>query len=208
MGAVTPIRAGVVTTWNTRCGIAEYSRYLLGATRDPGISWTILAAEERTTVRSDEPQVVRCWRSWVGDDLTRLLEEVDRLDLDLVHFQYEANLLPIEALASAVAALKRRGRQVWITFHSTAHKTLNEVRADLVRADRIMVHSRIDVERLASDGIIENVVQITHGIFESLDVGRERVRQELGLSSGPVVATCGFMMPHKGMLQLIEAVSI
>ena len=49
-----------ISTWNTRCGIAEYTRYLasnLG--RDVEIS---VFADEAEPVREDERNVVRCWK--------------------------------------------------------------------------------------------------------------------------------------------------
>src|SRR5262249_12853609 len=59
-------RLGFVTTWNTRCGIAEYSRYL--ATSLPsGQSFAVFANRPwEPLVRPDEAYVTRCWEPYTG----------------------------------------------------------------------------------------------------------------------------------------------
>src|SRR5205085_8044427 len=60
------IPIGFVTTWNTRCGIAEYTRYLATSldARHPIAIFANSTAEQ--LVRTDEAFVSRCWEPWSG----------------------------------------------------------------------------------------------------------------------------------------------
>src|SRR5438309_11942930 len=64
---------GFVTTWNVKCGIAEYTRYL--ATSLPsGHGIAVFANRSLETVRADEDFVLRCWDT---QHAARPQEEVD-----------------------------------------------------------------------------------------------------------------------------------
>ena len=63
---------GFVSTWNARCGIAEYTRYL--ATNLPaGHRIAIFANRALETVRGDEEFVIRSWDTQHAVRLTTLL---------------------------------------------------------------------------------------------------------------------------------------
>ena len=56
----TPGHIGFITTWNARCGIAEY--YTLPDTNlSPERKFSVFANRISDAVREDEPNVSRCW---------------------------------------------------------------------------------------------------------------------------------------------------
>ena len=63
-----------------------------------------------------------------------------------------------------------------------------------------MVHSNTDVENLKKLGITKNVVMIPHGIYPP----PSKSAQTLPVK-GRVMGTFGFLLPHKGQTQLVEA---
>jgi O-antigen biosynthesis alpha-1,2-mannosyltransferase len=112
-----PIRAGMVSSWNVRCGLAEYSRAMIESQAEGTFAWTILAAEGER-VREDGPEVVRCWREDEPATLAAAVEAALARRLDLVHFQLHLRQLG-HPHAAAVARLREAGVRVFATLHST-----------------------------------------------------------------------------------------
>lgn len=209
------IRAGMVTTWNSACGIAEYSKYLLDAMPDDKIRWTILAPDGERPIGPESREVIRCWENKWHGNLAKVLREIQCHSLDVVHFQFNFGFFDLGDLACALSQLKKEGRKVFITFHATKDLvidgrtvSLGQIAASLRAVDRILIHTDDDREWLRSLGIIENVTLFPHGFpaFESRD--REEIKTDLRISASPVISTYGFLVPHKGLLELIEAVSM
>lgn len=212
---VRPIKAGMVTSWNSICGIAEYSKYLLDAISDDRITWTILAQEVEQSLCDESGEVVRCWTDRWHGNLGRVLHEVNRFQLDMVHFQFNFGFFELDDFSRAIVELKRQGRKVLITLHSTRDATVDglnislaQIASGLMEADRILVHNQEDRRRLADWGIHRNVSIFPHGFpcFEHRD--RHEIRRQLSVSKSPVVSAFGFLTPHKGLLELIEALVI
>ena len=209
------IRAGLVTSWNSTCGIAEYSKYLLESVPDDKIEWTILAQEGKLNLGPDSREVIRCWEDRCHGNLSRVVREIQCRSLDVVHFQFNFGFFELGDFACALTQLKSEGRKVFITFHATKDDfidgktvSLRQIAASLKAVDRILVHSDEDRKWLTSLGISENVTLFPHGFpcFYSRD--QKEIKTELHISASPVISTFGFLFPHKGLLELIEAVSL
>jgi glycosyltransferase involved in cell wall biosynthesis len=82
--------------------------------------------------------------------------------------------------------------------------SLSDIRRSLLAVDRLIVHQQADADNLARFGITENVALIEQGTPQAPTVSRSQVRKAMGLDQLPVVATFGFLLPHKGTLSLIE----
>ncbi|HKV39430.1 MAG TPA: glycosyltransferase, partial [Blastocatellia bacterium] len=209
------LRAGMVTTWNVRCGIAEYSKHLLEAMTDPAIEWTVLAQEARARVAPDSEAVVRCWNDTIQNDLGPLLAEIRRRNLDAVHFQFNFSFFELTQFAKILDCLKQDGRRVLITFHSTRDavhdgKTISlaTIAGQIQSVDEVFVHSEEDRVRLAGWDIRSNVAMFPHCFPLSPNADKEEIRRTLGLSGRPVISTFGFLLPHKGLLEAIEAIKL
>ena len=84
------------------------------------------------------------------------------------------------------------------------HKRIEDLVPALCRCDRVLVHSHADLNRLKQVGVTNNVTLFPHGIVQSppqYKRGRNR-------ASELVLASYGFFLPHKGLLELIDAVAI
>jgi glycosyltransferase involved in cell wall biosynthesis len=210
-----PLRVGMVTTWNSRCGIAEYSRNLVAAARDSASHWTILAPHDHATVVPDGLDVSRCWAHPGRGGLAELVAAVDRHRLDFVHFQFTyANFDPHE-LGHTIGMLKRRGRSVLITCHALRATTpaghevsLRTIVASLSAVDRIFVHTETDRRELVSWGLRDNVTHLPHGFPQPVVDDAASIRHELGIDGSPVLGTFGFLRPHKGTLQMVQALRL
>jgi hypothetical protein len=88
------MRIGILSTWNTRCGIAEYARHLVAALRRRGeVEVTVLGSRnfgERAVAPSEEwvsPTFdVQIWHPQHHFELD--VESILRLRLDVLHVQY------------------------------------------------------------------------------------------------------------------------
>jgi anaerobic selenocysteine-containing dehydrogenase len=88
------MRIGILSTWNTRCGIAEYSRHLVSALRRSGdVDVTVLSSRNfgERAVAPDEAWAsptfdVQIWHPQHRFNLD--IESILLLDLDVLHVQY------------------------------------------------------------------------------------------------------------------------
>lgn len=208
-------RLAMVTSWDSRCGIAEYSRYLLRALRGktPGIEIEVLSSPQENLWRDSLVPAKACWTG-AGDRLEGLRRELARGRFDAVHFQFNFGFFDLQQLAGIVRELKQSGKAVLITFHSTADTKVNgklaslaSISAVLRQVNLIFVHSQADQARLADLGIWENVRLIPHGTIQCPQED-SALRAELGIPFQPAIGTFGFLLPHKGLLELLQAVHL
>ncbi|MFC6486746.1 glycosyltransferase [Nitratireductor sp. GCM10026969] len=201
-------KVGWVTTWNTRCGIATYSDHLISNTSS---SLSILAPDNQEITSIDGSDVSRCWSVGGGADLRRLQGEVARLDLDVVIVQFNYGFFDFEALRRFLDTLMDEGRLVVVTLHSTMDpagdpkKRLELLREPLSRCARILVHSIPDLNRLKALGLVDNVTLFPHGI---MDHGLTETSSKTNVEREFVIGSYGFFLPNKGLIELIEAVSL
>lgn len=198
-------RVGWVTTWNTRCGVASYTANLVACLAQPG---TILAGHALDRTFQDDDTVVRCWQQGEGDMLEELSTTVDRLNLDVLIIQFQYAFFDFPAFAAFLDAQKNAGRVVIVMMHATVdaaenpRKKLRNLAPALARCDRILVHTVHDLNRLKAAGVDGNTALFPHGIMESKKVAN------LAHGAGVHVASYGFFLPHKGLLELIDAVAL
>jgi glycosyltransferase involved in cell wall biosynthesis len=209
--AETP-RVAMVTTWNARCGIAENARNIVDNAKD-SISFEILANEEADIIDSArETGIVRNWRDRWHPDLDELREALRITDADVVHFQFNFGFFELRHLADLIDGLLPE-RGVVITFHRTKDVdiegelvSLQSIRPVLDRVDRLIVHQEADAVVLADLGLSHNVRIVPLGASPPPDITYAEAREALGLGARPVVGTFGFLLPHKGTIELVQAV--
>src|SRR5262249_55862892 len=150
----------MVTTWESRCGIAEYARFLVDATRDR-VFYRIYASEERDWPDSDIGyNVARSWIPGREGDVDRLIERLKDSDEDFVHFQYNFGFFEIAEMSWMIEALSP-SKRILFNFHSSKNRTLpsgeisslSQYREFLLKATALFVHQDDDIERLPSFGL-------------------------------------------------------
>src|SRR5262249_35741584 len=62
-----------------------------------------------------------------------------------------------------------------------------------------------DLKRLQNLGLSHNVELFPQGVHDVADQDLSALRARLGIGGRPIVATYGFLLPHKGIPELIEA---
>ncbi|MBB1093763.1 glycosyltransferase [Rhodopseudomonas palustris] len=196
-------RIGWITTWNTRCGIAMYSRYLTGAHRQ---DYTIFAPYEPQPALPDESNVVRCWH--IGrDDLRSLAEQIHLQGITTLVIQFNYGLFDFYSLNQFLREMIATGRRVFITLHATTdtvEKQLSQLSEPLALCDAIFVHSKKDETELNKIGLNQRTQLFPHGVP---DIPITPVKSPIP-SGRFVIASYGFFLPHKGLFELIEVCQI
>jgi glycosyltransferase involved in cell wall biosynthesis len=201
------INIGWISTWNMRCGIATYSEHLI---RNLDYPVNILAPVTIDKVGVDQDNVKRCWRISNDESLSDLESIIDELNVNTIVLQFNYGFFNLRNLDRFIQSQIAKGRIFVITLHSTSDpehdksKKLEFLRDSLVQCHRILVHSLKDLNRLKALGLVENVTLFPHGVVDIIP-------KPVNLQIPPdrfVIGSYGFFLPNKGLLELIEAVSI
>lgn len=211
-------RIGWVSSWNSKCGIATYSRLLVGPALADRV--TVLANQDAELTAPDEPSVVRCWHQiapdgqggYREDELTALHAEIRQRRLDTVVVQFNFSFFGIRPLAELLQRLHKDGIRTLVFFHSTADvdwgglgKSLGQMADALAGCERLMVHGIDDLNRLKAMGLDANATLFPHGVMATPAIAEPDDPRFIGLAGKRVIASYGFLLPHKGVHELIEA---
>jgi glycosyltransferase involved in cell wall biosynthesis len=203
------INMGWVTSWNTKCGIAGYSNYFINGILSTSSKFNLKILANRTDVRvkPDESNVNRCWDSEVLDpDLSDLKAAVE--ELDMVVIQHQNSLIKDSTLAQIIVFLHNKGIKTIVIFHSLEEQYIEPLTKQFALADRLLVHRLADLNRLKKLGLVNNVSLLTHGVMYRPQREATELKKQLNLLNKRVIASYGFLFPHKGIEQLIEAFAI
>lgn len=201
-----------VSTWNTRCGIATYSKFLL--THLPKAT-TVFANLDSELLGQDEPYVQRCWRttsSEASPSLTELGNTLLAGHYSDVFIQFNFGFFDLANLQQLLQQLSEKGIAVYVTFHATADvlhneevkKTLRQIVAELATCKRLLVHGLEDLNRLKRFGLVDNVSLLPHGVIYQPALWQ---RPHAASASANIrrIAAYGFLLPKKGFPELIAA---
>jgi glycosyltransferase involved in cell wall biosynthesis len=167
----------------------------------------VLAARSDNTLEIDDANCTRCWEASDKDNLSDLASAVEAHKLDVLVIQWNFGFFHHDHLFRFVADQKAANRVIIIELHSTidppqsTNKKMSDYIPSLALADRVLVHSILDMNRMKSLGLTNNLALFPHGILD----------KPMSVASNlqhPTIATYGFCLPHKGLEQIIEAIAI
>lgn len=202
------LRVAILTTYHQACGLAGYAQSLVTAMRKQGVEPVILAEKTADVLEQDEPDVIRCWTrqaDGAGDLFSYLAEH----PVDVLHINHGSIFAPDGWLIHLVTALRKAEVRIVTTFHSTeAHEP---VFGWLCRmSDHVYVHHHQNILELVALGApAARIEQIPLGLpaLKRADI----FESKLALGWDPaqkVVSTFGFVEPHKGVLEIIDAMKL
>lgn len=201
-----------VSTYNSRCGLATYSEHLLEHFDRRVYDITIIA-DHAEPVQPDPADVVRLWPDRCGS-LAAVREFIGEFDAVFVNFHF--SLMRLHDLAEMLQAAQLAGIDTYIALHKTLDTvidgrlaSLGEIAEALRGCTRLIVHTEADIARLKRFAVADNVVMIPPGAIDRPALDAATVRRLLGLQQfHPIVGTFGFMLPPKGLPQLIHAFAL
>ena len=208
-----PIRIAWISTWDVRCGIAEYSRHLLEALPEASAAEmiTVLGDERCEDGASGRLQVRSSWRRVDASSIPTLAAGITEANPDVVVLQHQPGLLGWAMLAAFLELPLLRSLVVAVTLHNTRH-LLDCAEAErswaataLAQVTRVIVHTVADLNLLKQLGLEANVVMIPQGV----PARRPPAVVKALTQTRPVLIGCyGFFVPNKGIPQLIAALGL
>ncbi len=196
-----------ITTWNTKCGIAAYSANLIHSMPSPV---AVFAARSHQLIHQDHANVKRSWELGDSDTLLELEESICESKVNTIIFQFNYGFFDLSNLSNFLIRQADLGRVVIGILHSTTdpvhapHKRLIDLVPGMRQCHRLLVHTPQDMNNLKALGLVNNVALFPHGIQEFAPVTEAITR------SGPpfIIASFGYLLPHKGLLELVDAIGM
>lgn len=175
----------VVPSWGKRCGIYSYAQVLVGELKRMGLQVEVAPF---------------C-------SAAALVLLFQTRTFDLVHFQYEYVLYNINELSFVAGFLRSLGVPAVLTAHDFTAGLVQHNTVVASAFSRLIVHSpQARAAYIGAGAAAEDVVVIPMGCTRYPLQDEKDVRARLGLASGPSVGFFGFMLPHKGIIELALAV--
>ncbi|OUS01198.1 hypothetical protein A9Q90_10070 [Gammaproteobacteria bacterium 54_18_T64] len=207
-------RTAWVTTWNTKCGIAAYARGLVDyLPRPPAL---ICANTSEGLLAADGANVRR---NWSDGSLSALQADLCEQAIDVVLIQFNYFFYDYVELTQLIDELVARNIKVVLELHSThdpdfaPEKALRHLQPALQQCATILVHSVNDLNRLKQLDLVANVSLFPLAIMPMPDIeqpleqiiAEPQLLQALQNPETFVLASYGFFLPHKGLIELIHS---
>ena len=130
--------------------------------------------------------------------------------------QFNYGFFEFTALSELIGALKAAGIAVVVMFHATSDPPQRpELRLELLvdallQCDRLLVHSPEDLNRLKAIGLVQNAMLLPHGVLDYRGArDDDRDSHPVQRPSAPFrIASFGFLLPNKGLEELLDAVAL
>ena len=204
------IKLGCISTWNSKCGIASYTRNLLKNFNEKVI---VFSPFNESSIVDDDIKVIPSWHLGKINNSPNLLKEISSNSINWILVQFNYGFFDFSDLSELIFSLKRESKNVIILLHATKDpkndnsKLLLHLKKALQSCERILVHSIEDLNRLKKLDIIDNACLFPHGI---LDYQPNHLIKYPFIRGNKIktIATFGFCLPNKGFRELIEAVSL
>ncbi len=205
---------GWLSSWNTRCGIATYSKFLVDALDRDAFDTHIFASYNSGDTGDDKTPITKCWQDHT-DDGGSLLSALKKEKPDIVIIQFNFGFFSIETLKQIIEFTHEQEIISIIFFHATKdvnkpnfQASLGSIQKSLAKADRLLVHGINDLNRLKAWGLYKNTAIFPHGIKHAPPISEIDAKRLAQIPTHKIViASYGFMLPHKGLETLIEAFS-
>lgn len=197
-----------ISTWGSRCGIAAYSQHMINAMQK--VSITVHAPIDERTETNDPPYVERTW--YLGTPAP-LHEHIQAKSPDVLIIQHNWGFMEPNALIELIQCAQQNNVEVILEFHNTrsAPDTIRnpDILATLNTCARLLVHTRRDLNNLREWGIDMQKASLLPLAVYPVEIpsaeATQALRKQLQLEGKRLLATFGYLMPHKGLSQMIEA---
>jgi glycosyltransferase involved in cell wall biosynthesis len=191
-----------ITTWNTKCGIATYSQHLISNMQSANIQ--VYAPANQNRLSADDNSI----RNWIlskdFNNFDLLSQDIEMKCQNIIYIQFNYGFFNHLELSKFINRHVSQNRKIFVELHATwdqgGHPNfdLNFISDALKQCTRVVAHTVEDLNRLKSIGLIDNVCILPHGMIE--------VPGDPLKSSTKTISTYGFCLPHKGLIEVANAV--
>jgi len=195
-----------ISSYNTKCGIATYSQHLVENMQNADIE--VLCNYAQSTLSQDKSNVHRCFALGEEETLQTLSKQLHQSKPDAIVIQFNYSFFNFSSLNRFIEEHTQQGIKIIMMLHATQdaaitpHKKLAQLAVGFGKCARILVHSYKDLNRLKAYGLVENVALFPHGVLDFTPP------KKAAKNSIFTLATYGFFLPHKGLLEVIDAVAV
>ena len=208
-------RIAFLSTFNQPCGIATHTGFVLDGLRavlqaHPGLDVdrdVVVLAEDRSDRQGEDTLLIRrCWRRQ-GEDFSHAKEVLLREKVTVLHIQFQAGLFIHTEIVSFAGWCRAQGIKVFATFHSS-EQVMGRCAELINNLDMGFVHLEQSAMRFVAHGADPTKLRVVpHGVLSSRaapDLAAAKVAVGLKADS-TFITSFGFLQPHKGVLEIIEA---
>lgn len=205
----------MVTTWNSKCGIAEYTKLQVNNSCNY-VDYNIYPNMEVPLIENDTEIVKgRYWKADINTKLDELIAMLKKSNSTVVHIQFNFGFFNLAELSKMITELCEK-KEIVITFHKTSDATignrivsLRQIVGYLNKCAALIVHGQDDIQRLESFGVSASLIKlIPHGQIVYPQVTSDYAKSEKAISNSLVIGSYGFLLPHKGIHEMIKAMDL
>lgn len=198
----------MMTTWNIKCGIAEYSRYLSEGFVKKGYRVLIIGNDLVKDLDRENDENYFFYGGWeyrtsslngVGIDIEGVVQCVKKLKAERFFIQHHEGYFRIEELIELCKSLHERNIKITIVMHNNT--IISSKTAKKLASYGVKIFSHHEISSGYSEFI--ECKKIPHGILDGSKYSYN-VRQ----GEDYVIGSFGFLRPHKGIFELIRALPI
>ena len=200
------VKIALQSTYNEKCGIAEYSKYLISGFKTKPF---IFAPTNSQKLKDDDENIIRCWENGlIAKDMSHLKEELLVKGITDFIIQYNFGFYTLALLKDLILFCHTNSIKTYLFMHSTApivskDISLESIKDSLKYITQIFVHTLKDLNYLKSLNLYKNTQLFFHGIDIKYMLKPKEIKKERS-----VILNFGFSLPQKGILELIEALEI
>ena len=208
-------KVDMVTSWNTKCGIAEYSRALVEYT-ERRVDYKIYPNYGVSLIREDEKFVQeRIWKDRFDSDIKALTRALCESASEIVHIQFNFGFFSLSNLSYMIDKVTKVKKMI-ITFHSTKDLlengekiSLGNIINSLKKLSAVIVHQIADEVILTEFGLDRKLIYripIAQVMYPECDA--QVMKREKEIETSLLIGSYGFLLPHKGVKETIQAMPI
>jgi len=198
-----------ISSYNTKCGIASYSEFIFDYLDETKFKITKFASYTDEVLDTEKEEgVIRCWNNRYDKENDELISHICNDTFSSVVINFNFGFFSMQNLSAIIEAAYKAKKKITIIFHSIADVTLKGqesslswILPSLSHVDNLLVHTIEDLNSLKQLSLT-NINLLPHG------VQNRYISQDLEQTDSFTIASYGFMLPHKGILELIEAFAI
>ena len=208
----------LMSSWNLRCGIAEHTRNLVKEFEVKNDDFLIISNSNIDHTNSNfiddiSRNIYPLWKydylKWKDTkiDIPVIIKTLQQEKISKLNVQYHTGFFNQEKLLELLRVCKKAEIELSITLHNSKEMDVDTLLEISKLGIKQIVHSIQEMTYINSLGIY-NVFNIPLGVLDFPDEEKQDCRTKLGISGNPVISSFGFLRPHKGVIEALEAVSI
>lgn len=203
------IKVGWLSPWENKCGIAEYSSFILNEFDKEQIDINVYSLSETENHPTNRNfNISSCAEINKSEKyLKSFIKKLIKDEINILVIQYNFNFFPISKFSSFIESLNEEKIKVVLVFHATKplYTIKKHIFPKLKHCSRILVHTVNDMNHLKAYGLSQNTTYLPHGAINQLTEIKSANEIPTIAENRLTLGSYGFFMPHKGIFQLINA---